>query len=221
MRSVIASTYAVNKGMRFARLVARGLPFYVRESSTSRRAKVVCKCDCGEVRVVEVRGLVSGKAKSCGCLARDRIIQQSTKHGCAKRQKRIPEYVVWLAMKQRCVDKNCKSYADYGGRGIVVCPRWCDSFEAFFGDMGPRPSSQHQIDRINNDGDYEPGNCRWVGRSEQCRNRRTSRMIECDGKIMTLAAWSELTGIKVGTLQRRISSGWSVKRALTAPVRNY
>src|ERR1035437_5533989 len=99
------------------------------------------------------------------------------------------EYIIWGHITQRCYNPSCKQYADYGGRGIKMCQRWFDSFFAFLTDMGPRPNGL-TIDRINNDGNYEPGNCRWATMKEQCSNRRSNVMLEYNGKTMTLRQWS-------------------------------
>ena len=130
-----------------------------------------------------------------------------------------PENMAWREMRKRCYSVQHARYADYGGRGISVCERWKASFEAFYEDMGPRPSSSHSLERINNDGNYEPGNCRWATPQEQARNRRNNRLLTFQGKTLCAAEWSAITGIHYNTLYGRIAKGWSDERVLTTPVR--
>lgn len=131
------------------------------------------RCECGAEVVKTRRSVQSGQIKSCGCLNAELRLARNTKHGGATRGNHAPEYWIWQAMKQRCRNHRHKHYADYGGRGIRVCARWAASFAAFISDVGPRPSSRHSIDRVDNDGNYEPGNCKWSTSSEQARNRRS------------------------------------------------
>lgn len=132
---------------------------------------------------------------------------------------RSPEYRSWEAMRARCERPTDHKYPDYGARGIRVCERWSASFESFLADVGLKPSRSHTIDRIDNDGHYEPGNVRWATPKEQARNRRSSRLITLADQTRTLAEWSEVTGLKRETIQRRLGTyGWSTERALSAGV---
>lgn len=131
-----------------------------------------CRCDCGTERNLRATRLVSGKSQSCGCLHLSRV----TTHGHTRVGAISPEWTARQAMLSRCYHKRNASYDDYGGRGIRVCARWRESFENFFADMGPRPSSRHSVDRIDVHGHYEPSNCRWATIETQSRRRRSSRL---------------------------------------------
>jgi len=120
-------------------------------------------------------------------------------------------------MKQRCSNPNASNYKNYGARGIKVCERWI-SFSAFCKDMGPRPSDKHEIDRIDNNGDYTPENCRWAERKTNQRNRRNNNVLTYQQKAMTIVEWSEFTGICAATIWSRLNWGWNVERALTQSV---
>jgi hypothetical protein len=121
-------------------------------------------------------------------------------------------------MIQRCHNPKHAAYGMYGGRGISVCPPWENSFQEFFKDMGQRPSPQHWLDRIDNSKGYSPENCRWAIAKEQARNRRDNRTLTLDGKSMTMAGWSEFTGIAACTIRMRLERGWSLADALNKPV---
>lgn len=135
---------------------------------------------------------------------------------------RHEEYRIWNAMKRRCDSPNGKSYHRYGGRGISVCQEWRESFNAFMRDMGPRPSLNHTIERIDNDGNYEPGNCRWATRHEQGSNKSNNRVITHGGRSQTISQWSRETGLSVAMIQQRLDRhGMSVARALDPKLQRY
>jgi hypothetical protein len=131
-----------------------------------------------------------------------------------------PEYRVWQTMRLRCHEPNNPAYNNYGGRGIKVCDRWLDSPENFIADMGSKPTPAHEIDRIDNDGGYEPTNCRWVLRAENSRNRRSNRLVELNGESKPLAEWCEKFGVPRDTARKRLEAGWSPEEALTIPPRS-
>lgn len=134
---------------------------------------------------------------------------------------RTPEYVAWTNIIQRCENASVPGFERWGGRGIRVCDRWRESYESFLADMGRRPSPKHSIDRFpDNDGNYEPGNCRWATDVEQARNTSANRIIKANGKAMCLAAWADETGLTRDAIAQRIDKlGWSEDQAVNAPPR--
>lgn len=172
-------------------------------------------CVCGEIYDVRRSNLVSGATLSCGCLLRERITESRYVHGRVG----TPEYIVWAGMVARCTYAKHKAYRQYGGRGICVCDEWRDSFAAFFRDMGERPTAKHSLERINNNGNYEPGNVRWATRQEQNNNRSNNHVLEYGGERKTLANWARSLGVPARRLHSRLAYGWSVERTLTEPPR--
>ncbi len=193
----------IANGTRFGRLVVVGA---VAERRGGQRY-YQCLCDCGKLRAVRQAHLRAGEASACRSCA-------NRSHGLS----RTPEFMAWCNMRRRCTEPGAVGYAAYGGRGISVCKRWRDSFEAFLFDMGPRPSPAHSIDRIDVNGNYEPENCRWATRHVQQRNTRANRFIEFGGACLCLKDWAARKGIPRVTLSFRLRRGWSVARALTEPV---
>lgn len=171
---------------------------------------VEATCDCGRRRDVYLQNLTRGMSKSCGCLKDERTRVRSRTHGMSTR----PEYRIWTSMKRRCYDAKAKGFENYGGRGIAVCTRWRTGFAAFFSDVGPRPSVQYSLDRINNDGNYEPGNVRWATRTQQSNNTRDNHVLVVDGDAKTLTEWANLVGLKPHAILHRLSRGWDIKAAI-------
>lgn len=202
-------------GQRFGRLVVLGLePGSV---SAPRRRHLLwrCQCDCGTVTLSRGDALTSGRTKSCKCLNRDlfisNVLPAQLKHGDARKGAESKEYDAWIHAKQRCLNPRNAAFDNYGGRGIEICQRWIDSFENFLEDMGRCPPGL-TLDRWpNNDGNYEPGNCRWATRLQQAQNRRArkdSTAISFEGRTQTLAQWVRETGISAPTISRRLKDNW-------------
>jgi hypothetical protein len=196
-------------GHRFGKLTVVGLG----DATPSKHRRWVCACDCGGTSYPTTGSLRSGKTKSCGCGIGVSARSRFTTHGLTQ----TPEYGIWCNMLARTGEPSNKSYPDYGGRGISACPDWASSFQAFYDYMGPRPSPRHTLDRINNDGNYEPGNCRWATYEVQASNRRSTKRIAHDGRSMTVREWSDETGLQPGTINMRLSRGWATSEALQFP----
>lgn len=198
-------------GARFGRLTVLG-------ESPQRSSTFVtwgCRCDCGMIVLVAGVNLRNGHTLSCGCLLAERNREIRTTHGLAAS---IPEYKTWLSMRGRCLNPNNRQYPNYAGRGIRICPEW-DDFAVFYRDMGPKPTPVHSIDRIDNDGPYSPGNCRWATPTQQARNRRITRTLTFQGETRPIGEWAEIIGVSYDRLYSRLEEGWTAERALTEPFR--
>lgn len=173
-----------------------------------------CRCDCGTEKTVYESNLIRETSKSCGCLARELTSINNSTHG----KTRSPTHTVWMLMKQRCLNSKIPAYKKYGGRGITICDAWL-TYEGFVADMGERPAGM-SLDRYpDNNGNYEPSNCRWATPQQQARNRRSNAMITYKGETKCIAEFAEQIGIDQDTLSARLRRGLAVEDALTNPLR--
>lgn len=170
----------------------------------------LCICSCGTEHVVCGGDLTSRQVKSCGCLLGAPNAARNTTHGFS----RHPLYPRWRNMIDRCYNPRCASYKFHGARGIVVCKRWRTSVRAFIDDMGHPPTEFHQLDRIDNNGHYEPANVRWATPQQQANNRRSNRLFTHNGETKTLSQWARHIGVNVTTLKQRITYGWTFEEAI-------
>ena len=189
-------------GMRFGKLIA----IEPIRKKYAKKLKWLCNCDCGSVGIkITSNYLIAGHTKSCGCI-------RQTNGGLTLKENKT--YKVWQHMIDRCYNPKAASYVSHGGRGITVCKRWLDSFSNFFEDMG-RSENKKQLDRIDNNGNYESSNCRWVTSKENCNNKRTNVMLTAFGKTQTAQQWAEEYGIDHKKFRQRLRrDGWTIERAL-------
>lgn len=176
-----------------------------------------CKCDCGNIKIVSSSCLLGNYTKSCGCEAKLKAkIPKVVKHG----KSRTRLYKIYIKMIRRCHCEKDKDYRNYGGRGIGVCQEWKENFMSFYNwAMSNGYTETLTLDRIDNDGNYEPNNCRWTTMKEQSNNTRTNRYITYNGQTKTLTQWAEQIGLKEDTLRARIVSGrFTIERAFTQPL---
>ncbi len=172
---------------------------------TSKR-KVLCKCSCGTQKELYRTNLGSGKSKSCGC---------SRKTGTEGTKL----YNVWASMKSRCANKNHRFYESYGGRGIAVCKEWEGDVKTFYDwALSSGYKEGLSLDRVDNNGNYEPNNCRWATRLEQHNNKRNNLLITLNGRTCTVAEWARKTGINNRTILSRLRDGWEPEVALERSV---
>lgn len=183
------------------------------EAKLGERVHFYCRCICGVERDVDADNLRSGISKSCSCRKIENLIKRRRKHGLSSTK----EYIMWSDMIRRCHNPSCKSYTNYGGRGIIVCEEWRNSFEKFYEDMGVCQKG-FEIDRIDNNGNYCRENCRYVVRKHNLRNRRCNRILSHKGESKTMIEWSEIVNIPPVTIHCRIQRGWSITEALTLPI---
>lgn len=197
-------------GQRFGKLIV----IKKMENDKDNKIKWLCKCDCGNIAIVSGKDLQRAHTKSCGCL--------HEKH--SKSETRL--YRVWRGMKARCLNSKYPYYSNYGGRGITVCDEWKNDFQVFcewamkngYDEKAPR--GECTLDRIDNNGNYEPNNCRWTTNKQQSRNRRTNHLLTYKGKTQNIIQWAEETGISRSVFVSRLQNGWNMKKIINTPV-NY
>lgn len=197
---------------RFGRLIVLSLedpPVY---SNGRRKLRWICRCDCGTQKVVGHGALRRGQTQSCGCLRKEIAKQQMTTHGQGRAGNRSATWYSWIGMNSRCHNPNSTGFKNYGGRGITVCERW-RKFENFIADMGERPKGT-TLDRINNNGDYEPKNCRWTSMCLQRRNKRNVQLAFLDGSELTRPEVAKILGVTTTTIHRRLQKGFSLQEVL-------
>lgn len=198
-------------GVKFGRLLV------LCRSSLVRIGGVMwdCECECGNRSTVRAQHLTCGRVKSCGCLNSEMISKRNRTHGMS----RTTEYKSWTSMKERCYNPKHIEYSRYGARGIRVCDEWADSFACFIEDMGLKPTPYHSIDRIDVNGDYAPGNCRWADRITQANNKRSNRILIHSGVSRTISEWERASGLPKGVIGLRLARGMSPAQAITKPLR--
>lgn len=201
-------------GNRYGLLVVLGY-----EEKRGRYHMWRCQCDCGTVKSVTGDSLRQGDAHSCGCNSRKACAEKLIKYG--RKSSEIREYRIWQSMKARCKYRNRPCARTYIRNGITVCERW-QAFENFMADMGPCPSPEHSIDRIDNSKGYSPENCRWATIAVQARNRGNNRWLTFNGVTKTICDWATELGLDRRVIASRIDrDGWSVEKALTQPLRRW
>ena len=202
-------------GERFGSLVVTSRA----ENSRTGKTMWLCQCDCGEKKVIFATSLTRGLTRSCGCLNKSVAMERMRKHQLSGHRL----YRIWTDMKKRCTNPSCKSFANYGGRGIKVCPQWENNFQLFYTwSLLHGYSDNLSLDRIDVNGDYHPDNCRWVDKLTQTNNCRTNHYLTFDGKTQSIAEWARELGVSDSVIRQRLSKlGWSVEKTLTTPLLRY
>jgi hypothetical protein len=187
------------------------------ENKCGRAYKWVCLCSCGKQFEAIGTNISCGSTSSCGCY-REELRKELTKtHGEAGTETKTVEYETWIRMKARCYDTTNSRHKHYASKGISVCEEWRNDYAAFLAYVGRRPSLKHSLDRIDNDGNYEPGNVRWATKKQQTINRNVTIYLTYLDRTLTLEEWSVEVNIPVVTLSRRYHRGWSVEQVLFSP----
>lgn len=197
-------------GQRFGRLVV-----VERAESKGKRTMWKCLCDCGNTKVVEAGNLKTGHTTSCGCVWQEVVPETNRNINRRHGMSQTKLHKAWANMRYRCFNPRCKYYDNYGGRGITICDEW-NEFESFMEwSLNNGFADGMSLDRIDVNGNYEPGNCRWVSWEVQENNKRNNSYLTLNGQTHTISEWSRITGLKDSTIRERIKRGWTVEDALT------
>lgn len=190
------------RGRKFGRLTVVELA-----AKIDHHTRWLCKCDCGKDKIARYQCLVKGQTTSCGCRNSEVAAARNRTHGNAIRGKVTSEYRSWFHMVERCRNPLATAYSKYGAKGITYHPEWDgeNGFANFLAYMGPKPTSQHTVDRIDGAGNYVPGNVKWSSKKEQSINRKTTRLFELNGETLCIADWARKFNINRRTLTRRLT----------------
>lgn len=207
----------ITPGTRYSRweVIQESAPRFTSAGIAMRQ--MLCRCDCGTVKIVNWRSLTSGISRSCGCLRVEITKARVTTHGHSRLGYKTRTYEIWCGMIGRCNNAKHRQFCDYGGRGIKICERWLE-YPNFLADMGEIPAGM-SIDRINNDANYEPSNCRLATPSQQSRNTRRNHLVEFRGRTMPLVEACELAGVHYERVRMRLKAGWTLESAINKPIR--
>lgn len=211
------TTGLYNSGDKYGKLTLTGKSYTIPRNNAGSYRYVEAFCECGNIGFYRFASLRIGKRVSCGCKQQEGM---KPKHGFTSNKKIHPVYSLWQNMLQRCNNKKNTHYKNYGGRGIKVCREWELSFELFYKYVGDRPSNKHTLDRINNDGNYEPSNVRWATRKEQAGNLRTNNLVTAFGETKCLGAWATdcRCSVSSSTIRERIKKfNITPEEAISAP----
>ena len=194
-------------------------------SPIGSKRRILCKCDCGNIKEYSMDRVIHGRTRSCGCLKNEIFLAHRNNNGTSKYTKEAREsrlLGIWYSMKERCYTKSASGYKKYGEKGITICDEWKNDFMAFYNwAMANGYSDELTIDRIDYRGNYEPSNCRWADIRTQANNKSNVRKYEYNGELHTMTEWSEIMNINYGALWERLNVlGWSIEKALTTPVRD-
>ena len=203
-------------GMKFGRLTVVEFAEHRLSASGVKKRYWLCKCECGNQKIVYTKCLVNGGSKSCGCLNKElRSQRKIIKHGMVKTR----PYKIWVDMKRRCNNPKNKAYKYYGEKGVRVCDEWVNDFSAFYEWAKENGYNDNlTLDRIDSDGNYEPSNCRWATKTEQANNTSRNVFITYKNKTQTISMWAKELGIKYSLIQDRLSAGWTPEEIFELPL---